>query len=74
MDKPTLKCTLPYLEILEISDFLFSTILEILEIEVSIIPRILEMRVVGARLLWSGFPGLDYCWNIVPRILGILEV
>ena len=34
--------------------FLFSTILEILG--------------AGGRLLWVGFPGLDYFWNIVPGI------
>ena len=40
--------------------------LEILEIEVSIMPRILEIQATGGRLLWSGFPGLDCFWSIVP--------
>ena len=45
------------LEILEISDFSFSTILEILEIEVSIIPRILEIRAAGGRRRAGGSRG-----------------
>ena len=49
---------------------LFSTIVEVLETEASIIPRVLEMRAAGGRLLWSGFPGLDCLWDIAPGISG----
>ena len=46
--------------------FICSTILEILEIEVSVIPRILETRAADRWLLLLGFAGLIYFWNIVP--------
>ena len=38
--------------------------------EVSIIPRILQIRAAGGWLLWLGFPGMDYFWNIAPGISG----
>ena len=58
------------LEILEISDFVFFTILDILEIEVSIIPRTLEIRAAGGRLQGLCCAALDYFWNMFPGISG----
>ena len=53
------------LEILAIEVSIIPRILDILEIEVSNIPRILEMRVAGERLLWLSFPGLNYFWSLI---------
>ena len=36
--------------------------------------HILEMRAAGRRLLWSGFPGLDYFGTLFLGFLDILEI
>ena len=49
--------------------FSFFTILGILEIEVSNIPRILEMGAAGGRLPGLCCAGLIFVWDPVPGIL-----
>ena len=62
------------LEILEIESSIIPRILERLEIEISIIPMILEMRAGGGRLQGLCCAALVYFWNIgAGKVLSCME-